>query len=206
MPLSFHRLHLIRQRHGATIGQLDALYSEMDARYTDAARSYGFECRGCEDNCCRTRFHHHTLVEVLGLFAGYLKLPEDQRHHAARRARDYVQRPRADAHGRPLGECCPLNRDNRCLLYRERPMICRLHGVPHVLRHPVKGVLSGPGCHIFEGSGGRAGGQRLDRTPLYTAMASLEKALRNASGFALPIRLTVAEMVLCFEDPGEDAP
>jgi hypothetical protein len=95
---------------------------------------------------------------------------------------------------------CPLNIDARCLLYRERPMICRLHGIPHVMRHPFKGLITGTGCHIFEASYRQNGGKPLDRTPIYRTLAGLEKTLRRDSGIESPVRLTVAQMILCFED------
>ena len=95
---------------------------------------------------------------------------------------------------------CPLNIDTMCILYRERPMICRLHGIPHVMRHPAKGMITGTGCHIFEASHGQSSGHPLDRTPIYTAMARLERTLRRNSGIEAPVRLTVAQMILCFEN------
>jgi hypothetical protein len=39
----------------------------------------------------------------------------------------------------------------------------------------------------------------LDRTPHYIALANLEKALRNATGIETGVRLTIAQMIVCFE-------
>lgn len=200
MSLSSLRLQDILLRHADAIRQLHTLYTEMDARYTAAAESHAFECRGCDHNCCLTRFYHHTLVEVTALFSGFLKLPEDQRRIVTRRARDYCQILNADeCQNGPLRRLCPLNEDTRCLLYKERPMICRLHGIPHVMRHPIKGLIAGAGCHIFEATCRPGNGHPLDRTPLYRAMAHLEKSLRHAAGIDTPVRLTVAQMIVCFE-------
>jgi hypothetical protein len=201
MSLSFLRLQDILLRHADAIRQLQKLYTEMDARYTAAAESHDFECRGCDDNCCLTRFYHHTLVEVIALFSGYLKLPEDQRRIVTRRARDYCQVLNTDeGQEGPLRRLCPLNQATRCLLYNERPMICRLHGIPHVMQHPLKGLITGTGCHIFEATCRPGNGHPLDRTPLYRTMAHLEKALRHATGIDTPVRLTVAQMIVCFDE------
>lgn len=204
MALSLQTLQALMERHRAFIRKLEILYAEMDSGYAAVADHTAFTCRGCEDNCCLTRFDHHTLIEVLGLYNGYVSLADDQQRPLVRRARAYC---RALQHhrrpGEPFRHLCPLNQDTRCLLYAERPMICRLHGIPHVMRHPRKGLITGTGCHIFEASRRPEDGQRLDRTPLYTAMAELERELRRVSGFAGAIRMTVAEMMVCFEE-GQD--
>ncbi len=202
MTLSRSQLQPLIQRHAPLLRQLEALYAEMDGHYATVADAHAFVCHGCEDNCCLTRFHHHTLVEVAGLYKGFLTLDEEQRRGVVQRARLYCQALQTDApHGSPFRHLCPLNQNSRCLLYPQRPMICRLHGIPHVLRHPRKGVIEGTGCHIFETSCPRGGGPRLDRTPLYAAMAGLEQALRQAAGWEPPLRLTVAEMIAGFAAP-----
>jgi hypothetical protein len=194
-------LNHILEQHSDALGRLAALYDQMDAAYSAVAQNYGFQCRGCEDNCCRTRFYHHTLLEAAGLLMGYRKLPEWQKASIMGRAHAYCQALKASAHNdQPLRHLCPLNHDTRCLLYRQRPMICRLHGIPHVMRHPTRGLITGTGCHMFEASCSQGVGHPLDRTPLYAAMAMLEKSLRQASGIESPVRLTIAEMILVFED------
>ena len=201
MPLSFQQLQEILSDHAGAIRQLEALYTQMDASYNAVAHSHDFECTGCEDNCCLTRFYHHTLVEVAALFSGYLKLTEEQRRSVTRRAWKYCQALEKDEHQNgPLRRLCPLNQASQCLLYHERPMICRLHGVPHIMRHPVRGLITGTGCHIFEAACQPGNSPPLDRTPLYRGMAQLEKSLRHASGIEDPVRLTVAEMIVCFDD------
>ena len=200
-PLTFTLLDQILERHADALCRLADLYDEMDAAYSAVAQNYGFLCRGCEDNCCRTRFYHHTVIEVAGLLMGYRGLPESQRAYSIERAHAYCQALKASArYDRPLRHLCPLNIDEQCLLYRQRPMICRLHGVSHVMRHPTRGLITGTGCHMFEASCRQTAGHPLDRTPLYTAMATLEKSLRQSSGIESPVRLTVAEMILVFED------
>ena len=71
------------------------------------------------------------------------------------------------------------------------------------MRHPARGLITGTGCHMFEASCHQAAGHPLDRTPLYSAMAMLEKSLRRASGIESRVRLTIAEMILVFEDQAD---
>ena len=61
------------------IERLKTLYADMDAAYQAAADHYGFHCDGCLDNCCLTRFYHHTHLEYLILRQGFLSLPREAR-------------------------------------------------------------------------------------------------------------------------------
>ena len=199
MSITCHQLQPLLSKHADIIQQLGRLYEEMDASYTKMAEHHEFECRGCEDNCCLTRFYHHTLVEIAGLYSGYIKLPEERRQRIFQRAQEYCQiLDQSEGSDRPMRHLCPLNEETLCLLYRQRPMICRLHGIPHMMRHPAKGLIAGGGCHIFEHHRTHEG-HALDRTPIYTAMAQLEKKLRQASKITTPLRMTVAQMIVCFE-------
>ena len=65
------------------------LFGQMDAAYDSAANKAGFICNGCDDNCCRTRFYHHTLVELLYIRSGLAAMPlsQQQRIGAVERAK-----------------------------------------------------------------------------------------------------------------------
>ncbi len=162
---------------------LHDLYAQMDRDYQQVAAAYGFSCRGCADNCCRTRFHHHTLIEWLDLEDGLQRMPPRTQTAILALATE----PAPDAP-------CPLWDGGRCRLYGHRPMICRLHGLPHRLRRPDGVEQIGPGCAEFHRLCGPAY-LRLDRTPLYRALAALEAELRQAVTFRDRIRMTVAEMI-----------
>ena len=165
------------------IDRLHRLYADMDRSYEAVAETYGFVCRGCADNCCRTRFHHHTLLEYLDL------------NDAWRRLAIGLQRVVKDRVAvRDAGTACPLWQDERCLAYTRRPMICRLHGLPHRLHRPDGTEQTGPGCDAFHAGCGPSV-QRLDRTPFYRQMAALEGELRQALDFGGRVRMTVAEML-----------
>lgn len=179
------------------LGKLSRIFQDMDRDYQKAAEGYGFQCQGCEDNCCLTRFYHHTLLEFLYIYEGLQTLATGEKEQVFQRALNvchaYVKTDKTDDSRRIM---CPLNTKNQCMLYDYRPMICRAHGIPHKLRHPVRGVVKGPGCHMFaEGNQGKDD-FRFNRTPGYTSMALLEKQLRESMNITGKIRLTVADMVL----------
>jgi Fe-S-cluster containining protein len=178
--------------------ELEQLLARMDQAYRQTAGAAGFECRGCLQNCCRTLFFHHTLTELLYLKAGLAGLSAEVHNRIRERAAGAVDRMRGteQAQQPSAGTMCPLNEQDRCMLYAHRPMICRLHGLPHRLQRPDGKVLSGPGCDDFYRQCGSASSVALDRTPHYTAMAGLEKALRQKWDFGARIKMTVARMVV----------
>lgn len=177
--------------------RIAALYQRMDAAYKPVAEHYGFVCRGCEDNCCLTRFRHHTLVEYAYLRQGLRGLDIALQREVGVRAQDYrLALQAAESRNTPFRHWCPLSQDGRCILYAFRPMICRLHGLPHYLRHPARGLIQGPGCHIFEAQCPTDPARPLDRSELYKALAGLEQAARQTTGFRAPIGMTVADMIL----------
>jgi Fe-S-cluster containining protein len=169
-----------------------AVYARLDAAYLETAKVYDFVCRGCEENCCRSRFFHYTAIEHIILYEGLIRLPAGRREEVARRALEYNLR----SAGGPAGILCPLNHEDRCMLYDQRPMICRLHGVPYHLRLPDGRFQAGAGCAAFEGRRDPAIEARLDRTPLYRALAELEQAARSIPGWTGKRRMTIAEMIL----------
>ena len=180
--------------------QLETLFAEIDEAYETAAAEYGFSCNGCDDNCCLTRFHHHTLLELAALETSFSTLPPSERQDAARRAKDVLSGyEAADRIGRTPRLMCPLNVTQRCRLYRSRPMICRMHGIPHVIRGPGRVPAFGAGCADFERRCKDRPGKVFDRTPLYRKMAALEQTFRTAAGCTEKMKLTVADMVLLFE-------
>ena len=80
MDLIPERLLTIRHRYLPLLERLETLFSEMDQSYTAVAGQYGFQCNGCADNCCLTRFYHHTVLEYLYLMEGLRTLEPDARH------------------------------------------------------------------------------------------------------------------------------
>lgn len=198
MNLPRNLMRLVDQS-SAYLEQLSELNREMDDRYEAVAARYGFACRGCQDNCCRTRFYHHTHIEFFNLAAGFRQLPAEDQQAAIRRADHYNRLAETDPGPDTPGDMCPVNVDGKCLLYGSRPMICRLHGLPHELRRPGADPAYSPGCQALYDQVGRNRYIPFDRTPVYVKMARLEKACKDRFNLTGKCRLTVAQMVLAVD-------
>ena len=181
----------------AFFDRLQCIFAVMDRQYAEAAKHYGFHCNGCEDNCCRTRFYHHTYLEYLYIHAGLNKLGHQrQRELQSRAAMVCRETEKADEKAMPVRLMCPLNFDGRCTLYRHRPMICRLHGISHELRKPGQNAIRGPGCRMFDLRCSNKSYRKFDRTPFYFEMARLESELKQAVGLSGRVKMTIAEMII----------
>lgn len=193
-----------RSAYLSTLGRLTVLFHQMDQAYTAVADQYGFHCHGCQDNCCQTRFYHHTLLEYLYLLEGVRQLNRPTWQAVRHQALFVInQVAPADQQGEAPPIMCPLNQNGRCLVYDHRPMICRLHGIPHELHRPGGRVLKNPGCDAFFEQcreRGKSDYIPFDRTPLYRNMAILEQALRSQTGYHEKIKLTIAQMLAAITD------
>lgn len=177
--------------------RLKGIFATMDQKYREAAGHYGFHCRGCEDNCCYTRFYHHTLLEYLYIIQGFHTLDNEKQMDIKQRARDVCRKTdQADEKGLSVRLMCPLNVDGLCLLYEYRPMICRLHGIPHELQVPQMGYTYKPGCGVFSEQCLQKDYFSFDRTPFYRKMAKLEKELRQAVNITQKVKFTVAQIFI----------
>ncbi|MBN2560327.1 MAG: YkgJ family cysteine cluster protein [Phycisphaerae bacterium] len=171
--------------------QLDALYRRMDRAYADMAEAIGLVCEGCEDTCCLTHFHHHTVVEWLHLSRGLELASPGLRRQLIDRAQALAGEGDGDGPG-----VCPLYEGGQCALYEHRPLICRLHGLPWTLKQGRNAGELRPGCHrAAQCLASRDSQPILDRTPFYLEMASLECRARELTGREDRINMTVAEMI-----------
>ena len=178
---------------------LQNIFADMDRKYGIAAQSYGFQCQGCEDNCCRTRFYHHTYLEYLFIRRGFDNLDAPGQSAIRAKAEEVCrQTGLADNKGLPVRQMCPLNNDGLCTLYHYRPMICRLHGIPHELQKPGRPVVHGPGCDAFDEQCSDKPYFKFDRTQFYFEMVRLENEFKQAAGLTGRVKLTIAEMILEF--------
>ena len=155
------------------------------------------------DSCCRTLFYHYTLVEIMRLYHGYRQLDKQAKKQVQKRATAYLTRLQRGGKGSNSRQMCPLNEKDRCMLYAFRPMICRLHGIPYILKSPGRQPAEGPGCWLFSQQQDGNPPVSFDRTRLYALMAEIEKDLRQTLGFAERLKLTVADMLILFESEDE---
>ncbi len=177
--------------------RLENLYADMDRGYDEVAAYYGFKCNGCADSCCLTRFYHYTHIEYFYLLYGFFGLEAELQEGIRTCAEKAVLRVSGmDALGQTPRAMCPLNLKGRCILYGYRPMICRLHGIPHEFIHPGGKTVLGTGCPEFARRCGDRGYRAFDRTPFYSAMAALEQRFKTV--FSLPERFkkTIPEMLV----------
>ncbi len=173
------------------------IFEGMDDAYAGVAEHYGFNCKGCEDNCCLTRFYHHTLLEYFCIKEGLDALDANTRELVSEKARKVIRETAGvDARGETPRIMCPLNEDGLCILYERRPMICRLHGISHELRRPGYAAIRAPGCDAFKNQCKDKAYSKFDRTPFYKKMAMLEQDIRRASGVMDKIKMTVAEIIV----------
>ncbi len=186
--------------------KLSEIFKTLDREYAEAQKHYeDFSCEGCGDNCCTTVFYHHTLVENLLLIEGLSALGEDTLSSVVEGAKAYhkevVKHP-LDTYSLKL--MCPLNVNGLCILYEHRPLICRVHGVPGILSSMSRGRQEFQGCKRFQELHGTENDYLIDRTPMYTQIATLEGQLKTHLGYPQKTRKTIAEMIV--EQSEEDIP
>lgn len=163
-------------------------YNNLVSRVNDLCREIDASLTGqitCSAGCssCCTAITIFP-VEAAALGTALSRLPP----HEAAAIRRHVT-------GQADGERCPLLADHRCLLYTDRPIICRTHGLPVIVtqndqrqvdccpRNPID-TTTLTGSHIID----------LDRlNPLLVAINAL---FLTQSEAVTPERLTIAMAVL----------
>lgn len=197
MLLPFKKVKDKYNKYSHFLDMLKVIYEAMDRKYKEAADYYGFHCQGCHDNCCLTRFYHYTFLEYLYILKGYSTLGPDRQIETKNRALEVCRKTdEADERGMAVRFMCPLNFDGLCILYDYRPMICRLHGIPHELQMAGQNVIHSPGCDAFAEQNIEKSYFKFDRTPFYIKMAELENELKKAANIKQKIKMTVAEMLM----------
>jgi Fe-S-cluster containining protein len=176
--------------------QMKALFDGMQKAYDDVAAKYEFSCEGCEDNCCKQRFFHHTMSEYYYLREGVKRAEPELIKRILTRSRIVVDTFQREVGGSAaLPVMCPVNEEGRCTIYEFRPMICRLHGLPHNFTRPDDAIIEGGGCQRFQDQNETVH-VFVDRTPFYTELARIEKEVRDATGFMDRVRMTTAGMLM----------
>lgn len=176
--------------------EIKGVFDSMEADYRSVAEHYAFSCSGCVENCCTQRFHHHTLAEHYYLREGLrLAEPELARQILVKAKIVVDSYAHEAASDRTLPLMCPVNFDGRCALYEHRPMICRMHGLPHRFRMPDGREQRGGGCAVFSERVPKADWS-VNRTPHYSALARIEGELRKGTLMHGGYSRTTAEMLM----------
>jgi hypothetical protein len=195
--LPWYKYNMTNNRYASFFEKLETLYANMNSSYGNAAAYYRFDCKGCLENCCLTRFYHHTHLECLYLLEGLSFLAEEKQSEVTKKAKNYNKKAiEYDVKKKLVRQMCPLNFDDLCILYNYRPMICRLHGVSHELKKPGRDIVYSPGCDEFTKLSEGKTYFRFDRTPFYIKMAQLEKGLKLRFGFTKKFKRTIAQMLM----------
>jgi len=137
----------ILKRHRALLAQVDAWFAKSMELYPEK-----ISCRSGCSACCRSLFDI-TLLDAYYLKLGFDALPAEIREAVRKKALERLQLMRGEwpefdqpylLNYRPEEEweplmpeedetpCVLVGEDGRCLVYENRPMTCRLHGIPLV--------------------------------------------------------------------------
>jgi Fe-S-cluster containining protein len=171
-------IHLANYR--ALVARVDELAGRIAAEFRDH-----IACRkGCSA-CCR----HLSLfpVEAAALAAALKRLPAPAAEHIRARA----------AQATPAGPC-PLLEEGACLLYADRPIICRTHGLP-LLATGEEGRRIDFCPDNFRGLDTLPAAAVVDLDRLNTLLAAVNALFVSAapgSDAAAPERLSIAEALL----------
>jgi uncharacterized protein len=177
--MSHNSTDLLKNYH-ALVSKVDSLCGEILHTCADA-----IYCRkGC-DGCCR-RFSVF-WVEAVNLAQAVGSLPKEQMKYLRNRA------------GALSGhDVCPLLEDGACILYAHRPIICRTHGLPILIRQGAnvqvdycpknfRNIETLPGSAILD----------LDRLNETLAAVNLLFVSRYFDGRGPPtVRLTISEALM----------
>jgi Fe-S-cluster containining protein len=180
--------------------QMANIYKQMDHAYYESAQAYDFVCNGCEDNCCNTRFFHHTHIEFGYLVEGLKQLSISQQNQIIEKAHHvYKETEELMVMNKRVWLMCPLNENGKCYLYAHRPMICRLHGIAHELKFPGQPVQYLPGCDAFSmhfRTLNLNDYYTLDRTPHYMRLGKLEQQFLKEYNITQRFKKTITEMLI----------
>ena len=165
---------------------LEQIRRQADQAFVQIDKAHPGEvaCKpGCDD-CCHALFDL-SPVEAFALATAFLALPRNQRREALRRAKKaadefdkVLKTALALAEEERLGVfsrarvACPLLQKGRCLLYGDRPLTCRLYGVP---------VASGGQARTCHKAGFQKGGTytTADLDAVHKALDKLSAGLLN---------------------------
>ena len=168
------------ENYQALVGKIYALCREIILASGDA-----IACRkGC-DGCCR--YFSVFLVEAYAIAEAVANLEPDRAALVRDRARSALD-----------GDSCPLLDAGSCMLYNQRPIICRTHGLPILMK--TGEVTTIDFCPMnYRHADSIEGRHIIDLDRLNDTLAAINSLfMKNKFSGILPPtqRLTIAEAVL----------
>jgi len=147
--------------------------------------SESLECRaGCSSCCIPITIFP---VEAYALKRSFLNLSEYEREIILRQVEG----------GGALN--CPLLKDERCLMYQARPIICRTHGLPILYREDGDQKIDCCPKNRFSGVT-LTGSDLLDLDRLNSLLVAINSVYRTEiSDATLPARMSITEAILLHE-------
>ncbi len=146
------------------------LTARVDALCADIAAALGEQitCSAGCSSCCTaiTVFP----VEAAAMREALEKLPQQQIEEIRRQVAQHAD-----------GERCPLLREDRCLLYEARPIICRTHGLPII--YTTDGTRSSDCCpRNMSDADAVSGSNVVDLDTLNTLLVAVNAIYLTQSG------------------------
>jgi len=141
--------------------------------------------KGCAGNCCRIHLTVYT-VEAVSMARALQKLAPDvmgRIHHKSR-------------HTNSFGPC-PLLEDGACLMYDDRAVICRTHGLPILTEYRGCRAIGCCGKNFHDLSG-LSDADIIDLADLNHKLAAVNRRFVSQAGCRLPPkkRFSIAEAML----------
>lgn len=165
------------QNYRALVAKVDSFCHSVENTYAQH-----ISCNAGCDSCCR----HLSLfpVEAHALAAAAAELPPAE----AERLRRHVAVAAPDR--------CPLLKNGLCLLYNHRPLICRTHGLPLLIKDD-SGTRVDCCPHNFTGLETLPGGAVLNLETVNAALVAINAVFVAAlTEDDLPERISIAEAVV----------
>ncbi|HIJ60386.1 MAG TPA: hypothetical protein HPP56_07235 [Nitrospirae bacterium] len=180
------------------VKRIENIYQAIDSMYEMAKKHYHFDCNGCQTNCCETRFYHYSISEALYLKRGFETLSIIERDRILDKSRQYEKAYEEMSEDNRL--MCPLNEKGLCVLYKWRPMICRLHGVPYEVQDVNMSASFHGGCERFmsEMANSNFTYMTFNRTIFYRELSKVEEEIRGLLSLKVPQKKTVAQILLTY--------
>lgn len=168
------------------LGNYRQLIAKVDQLCSGISHALGerITCsEGCGDCCASISIFP---VEAAALREALEALPPGTAEHI----RQHVA-------GHSGGECCPLLFDQRCLLYQARPIICRTHGLPILVREDGEQRVDCCPLNLTDGEP-LSPSRIIDLDTLNTILVTINTLFLKETGApsGQPERLTIARALI----------